>query len=88
MAVLRANIQKTVIATGITFGTNVVFAHGLGVEPDAVFIRFREALTPNPTNWYGIVAVCDVDNVTLQNMGDVISPTMEVCAVRFHSIIQ
>lgn len=87
MALMGVKIDKRVIATGITFGANVSYAHGLGAAPDAVLIRYRETIAPG-TSWYGIVAAYDTANVTLQNMGNSISPTLEVCAVRFHSIIQ
>lgn len=86
MALMRANIDKRTLA-GLTTLDNVTFAHGLGGVPDAVFVRYI-ATVATATSWWGANAVVDGTNVTLNNPGNATSMNMEVCTLRFHSLIQ
>jgi hypothetical protein len=86
MALMRANIDKRTLA-GLTTLDNATFAHGLGGTPDAVFVRWIVSQASN-TSWYGANVVYNASNVTINNPGNATSPNMEVCTVRFHSIIQ
>jgi hypothetical protein len=86
MALMRAQIDKRTLA-GLTTLDNVTFAHGLGGTPDAVIIRWIVS-NATATSWYGANAVIDATNVTINNPGNATSPNMEVCTIRFHSIIQ
>jgi len=86
MALMRVNIEKRTQAA-LTANQTATFAHGLAGAPDAVHIRFVATLA-STTNWIGVNAVVDATNVTLQNGGATTSPAMEICAVRYHSLIQ
>ncbi len=86
MALMRASIDKRTLA-GLTTLDNVTFAHGLGGTPDAVFVRYIATLATS-TSWFGANAVANATNVTINNPGNATGPDMEVCAIRFHSIIQ
>ena len=86
MALMRVNIDKRTIA-GLTTLDNATFAHGLGGVPDAVFVRYIATLGTS-TSWFNANAVIDAINVTINNPGNATSPDMEVCTIRFHSIIQ
>lgn len=86
MALMRAEIDKRTLAGLASQGT-VQYAHGLRGIPDAVFIRFITAATAT-TLWVGKRAVVDATNVTIDNDGGAAGPNMEVCTVRFHSVIQ
>ena len=77
--------DKRTIA-GLTSANTATYPHGLGKTPDRVDIRFIATLATS-TNWYGINALADASNVTLQNAGATTSPNMEVCAIVQHSIM-
>jgi hypothetical protein len=87
MALMRYYIDKRTIAN-IAQGGTVTYAHGLPGAPDIVSIRMI-ATQASVTGWLGITAPIDATNVTLQNCGGGAgSGTIEVTAVRFHSIMQ
>lgn len=86
MALMRVQVDKRTIA-GLASGANATFAHLLGGVPDAVLIRFVATLA-STTSWIGIAAPVDATNVTLQNIGAGAGGDMEVCTLRFHSLIQ
>jgi len=86
MALMRYYIDKRTIA-GLTTLQTATYAHGLPWAPNAKFIRYINTANTS-TSWFGINAVCDATNVTLQNPGNATSPDFEVAAVCFHSIIQ
>jgi len=86
MALMRVQIDKRTLA-GLAADGTVAYAHGLGGAPDAVHIRFITAATAT-TLWVGSRAVIDATNVTINNDGGAAQPDIEVCAVRFHSLIQ
>lgn len=89
MALMGVNIDKRTLACPTTLDV-ATFAHGLGGLPHAVFVRHIAtiATSATATHWYNINAVYDATNVTLQNEGTITGPNIEVCTVRFHSIIQ
>lgn len=87
MALMRVNVDKRTIAS-IASGGTATYAHGLGGIPDAVPIRFIATLA-STTAWIGgITALVDATNVSIQNCGCAASGDIEVCAMRFHSLIQ
>lgn len=86
MALMRAYIDKRTLAALTTLDV-ATYAHGVGATPHAVFVRFIGTIATS-TNWWGAIASVDVSNVTIQNPGDATGPAMEVCALRFHSIVQ
>lgn len=88
MALMRVQIDKRTIA-GLASGGTATYAHGLGAAPDAVLIRFIATLAAaGATQWIGIAVPVNATNITLQNCGSIASGDMEVCAIRFHTIIQ
>jgi len=64
----------------------VTYPHGLGKTPDTVIVRYNQVIA-SATAVGHIVALFDASNVSLQNIGALASPTMEVSAIVFHSII-
>lgn len=89
MALLGTRIDKRTLACPTTLDV-ATFAHALGGTPDAVYVRHIAtiATAATVTQWYNINAAYDATNVTLQNEGNITGPNIEVCTVRFHSIIQ
>jgi hypothetical protein len=85
MALMRREIDKRTLAGLASQGT-ATFAHGLAGVPDAVVIRKVDATAT--LNWNLIRAIIDGTNVTLQNCGSGAGADMEVCTMRFHSLIQ
>jgi hypothetical protein len=71
---------------GLTSGAAATYPHGLGKIPDEVKVRFIATLATN-TNWFQVVPIVDINNVTLQNVGATTSPNMEVVASVLHTII-
>lgn len=86
MALMRYYIDKRTLAA-LTSLDVATFAHGLNGMPDAVFVRYV-ATQATATNWIQVQAVYDATNVTLQNIGDGTTPALEVCTLRFHSMVQ
>lgn len=78
-------IDKRTLAALASGGT-ATYPHGLGKAPDTVVVRFNATLA-TAAAVANIVPIFDATNVTLQNIGSVLSPTMEVNTIIFHSIM-
>lgn len=70
----------------IASGGTATYPHGLSRTPDTVFVRWIQTLA-TAAAVASISALVDASNVSLQNIGGVASPNMEVCAMVFHSLI-
>lgn len=79
------NVDKRTIA-GLASGGTATYPHGLGKMPDAVFIRWIATLA-TAAAVASISALVDASNVSLQNIGSVLSPNMEVNAVIWHGLM-
>jgi hypothetical protein len=79
------NVDKRTIA-GLASGGTATYPHGLGKAPDTVIVRWIATLA-TAAAVANIAALVDATNVSLQNIGSVVSPNMEVCAVVFHSLM-
>ncbi len=77
--------DKRTIA-GIASGGTATYPHGLGKAPDTVIVRWIATLA-TAAAVASISALVDASNVSLQNIGSVASPNMEVSAIIFHSVI-
>lgn len=77
--------DKRTIA-GIASGGTATYPHGLGKTPDTVIIRWIQTLATAAAVG-SIAALYDASNVTLQNIGSVLSPNMEASTIIFHSIM-
>jgi len=77
--------DKRTIA-GIASGGTATYPHGLGKVPDTVVVRWNQTLA-TAAAVASIVPLIDASNVTLQNIGSVLSPNMEVSTIVFHSLI-
>lgn len=71
---------------GIGAGLVTTYAHGLPGIPDAIHIRIIQASATISTLPVLFTPV-DNNNVTISNIGSGSSPNLEVCAVKFHSIV-
>ena len=71
---------------GIGPGLMVTYAHGLPAAPDAIHIRIIQASATISTLPVLFTPI-DNSNVTISNIGSGSSPNLEVCAVKFHSIV-
>lgn len=80
--------KRTLAAMAVATAINdwITYPHGLGKTPDMAIVRFNQAFA-TASNVAHIVAVFDASNVSLMNIGGVVSPTMEVSTIVFHSII-
>lgn len=80
--------KRTLAAMAVATAINdwITYPHGLGKTPDQVVVRFNQAFV-TASHIAHIVPIYDASNVSLMNIGGVISPTMEVSTVIFHSII-
>lgn len=71
---------------GIGAGRMTTYAHGLPAAPDAVHIRIIQSSATISIIPILFIPV-DNNNVTISNIGSGSTPNLEVCAVRFHSIV-
>ena len=71
---------------GIGPGLMATYAHGLPSAPDAIHIRIIQASATISTLPVLFTPI-DNSNVTISNIGTGSSPNIEVCAVKFHSIV-
>ena len=71
---------------GIGPGLMTTYAHGLPAAPDAIHIRIIQA-SASISSMPLLFTPVDNSNVTISNIGTGSSPNLEVCAVRFHSIV-
>lgn len=72
--------------TSIASAGTATYPHGLGKTPDTVIVRFIQTIGTAAAVAH-IVAQIDASNVSLQNIGSVASPNMEVSTIVFHSLI-
>ncbi len=81
--------KRTVAVMAVATAANDFFTypHGLGKTPDTVIVRFNQVIA-TATSPAHIIGLFDASNVSLMNIGAVASPTMEVCTLVLHSIIQ
>jgi hypothetical protein len=86
MALMRYYIDKRTIA-GLAADGTATYAHGLNGTPDTVQVRFIVA-TAVSALYRHVCAVVDATNVTINNAGAAACQDMEICAIRFHSMIQ
>lgn len=86
MALLGTFIDSRTLA-GLTSGGTSSFAHGLPAAPDFVIVQFIASLATSNTVSM-ITAATDATNVTLQNAGNVTSPSLRAISVVAHSIIR
>jgi hypothetical protein len=86
MALMRVQIDRRTLA-GLAADGTATYAHGLGGVPDTVQVRFIVA-TAVSALYRHVVAVIDATNVTINNAGGAACQDMEICAIRFHSMIQ
>jgi hypothetical protein len=78
-------VDKRTLAAIASNGT-MTYPHGLPRTPDVVLVRWNQTIVA-ASNVASISALVDASNVSLQNIGGVQSPTMEVCTMVFHSLI-
>ena len=86
MALMGVNIDKRVLP-GINAGIQATYAHGLPTTPDAVLIRYAVVLAANASVLPFPSQIVDATGVSISNYGTGSTPNMEVCAIRFHSLM-
>jgi len=88
MAVLRTNIDITLLAAGIASGANTVVPHNLAGAPHVVNIRYVGTQAQTADWRGGVSAYVGANNVTLYNSGAMPTGIIEMTSMIFHSIIQ
>ena len=86
MALMGVNIDKRT-TVGINSGIMASYAHGLPAAPDAVIVRFIQAVAA-ASNTPFLCTLIDATNVSISNCGTASTPNFEAVALRFHSVIQ
>lgn len=86
MTLLGTLIDTRTLAAIAANGT-ATYAHGLPAEPDVVIVNGNQTLASTVSAYmYNILK--NATNVTIQNGGEGVSPTLQATAIRFHSIVR